>query len=299
MTRIPHTAPPHYPGTLPPARFAAHIQQSLPVGCRVAILGLPDDLGVRLNNGRPGAKDGPRAFREALARYGVAEPHGWAWPKVFDAGDVTPAPGADSAALTETHRRITEATAAILDLGLFPIAIGGGHDLTFPFVRAVIRKFGRLEGVYYDAHLDVRETIGSGMPFRRLIEECGVPRVCNLGLDECANADPYVRWFSAHGGERCDGLLPSLDSTSDGCFGSFDLDVIDMSAAPGVSAPNPQGWTANMASVAVHEAGRLLPLRCFDFMELNPAHDEGGRTARLAAHLFLSLLRGLAARAAS
>ncbi|MEO1129082.1 MAG: hypothetical protein AAFX05_05155, partial [Planctomycetota bacterium] len=36
----------------------------------VALLGLPDDLGVRLNGGRPGAAAGPTAFRAALARAG-------------------------------------------------------------------------------------------------------------------------------------------------------------------------------------------------------------------------------------
>ena len=69
---------------------------------------------------------------------------------------------------------------------LFPIAIGGGHDLTFPFVRAVI-EFWRTRGidigsgVYFDAHLDVRDTPGSGMPFRRLIEDCGVNALVNFG----------------------------------------------------------------------------------------------------------------------
>lgn len=295
MTSIPHTSPPRYPPDIPPARFAAHILQGLSLGCRFAILGLPDDLGVRLNGGRPGAKDGPRAFREALARYGVADPAEWVWPKVFDAGDVIPASGSDEAALHETHRRVTEATAAILELGLIPIGIGGGHDLTFPFVRAVISKFGPMPGFYFDAHLDVRASVGSGMPFRRLIEDCGVPALCNLGMDACANQREFVNWFTAHGGTFGEGLLPPGDPPQ-GCFGSFDLDVIDMSAAPGVSAANPNGWTSNMATVAVYEAARTSNLRCFDFMELNPAHDEGGRTARLTAHLFLTLLRGFAVR---
>lgn len=295
MNPIPHTTPPRYPEAIPPARFAAHIQQSLAVGCRVAILGLPDDLGVRLNNGRPGAKHGPRAFREALSRYGVAEPAGWAWPKVFDAGDVAPAPGHDEAALHETHRRVTEATAAILELGLFPIAIGGGHDLTFPFVRAVIHKFGPVGGVYYDAHLDVRETAGSGMPFRRLIEECGAPRLYNVGLDDCVNTRAHVEWFLAHGGEFRDAADLAAVKSDIG-FASFDMDVVDMAAAPGVSAMNPAGWSSQAASRAVYEAGRLLPLRCFDIMELSPEHDESGRTARLAAHLFLSFLRGWSER---
>lgn len=299
VTSIPHTSPPHYPDNLPPARFAFHIHQTMTTQCRVALLGLPDDLGVRLNNGRPGAKDGPRAFREALSRYGVAEPDGWTWPKVFDAGDVIPAPGHDADALNETHRRVTEATTALLDLGLFPIAIGGGHDLTFPFVRAVINKFGPLPGVYFDAHLDVRESIGSGMPFRRLVEQCGVPRLYNLGLDEMANAREFVDWFRGHGGEfRSLSNLAKVETPANGCFASFDLDVIDMSAAPGVSAANPRGWTPHTASAAVHEVANKLPLRCFDIMELSPPYDESGRTARLAAHLFLSFLRGLSERPA-
>ena len=35
--------------------------------CRVALVGLPDDTGVELNNGRTGASKGPAAFRAALA----------------------------------------------------------------------------------------------------------------------------------------------------------------------------------------------------------------------------------------
>ena len=111
------------PQGIPTSRLAAHFH-AVPVGCKVAVLGIPDDEGVRLNNGRLGAKDGPRALREALAKYGVSEPEGFEWPRIFDAGDVQP--GKD---IHETHDRVTAATAAILDHGLFPIAIGGGHDL--------------------------------------------------------------------------------------------------------------------------------------------------------------------------
>src|SRR5438067_3676771 len=169
---IPHTQPATWPANIPTSRLAAHLHAS-PVGCRVALLGLPDDEGVRLNSGRAGARDGPRALREALAGYGVAAPEGFQWPRIFDAGDVIP--GKD---IHETHDRVTQATAALLEHGLFPIAIGGGHDLTFPFVRAVIAHAHKhrqeaLAGVYFDAHLDVRFSVGSGMPFRSLVEQCG------------------------------------------------------------------------------------------------------------------------------
>jgi formimidoylglutamase len=262
------------------------------VGCRVALIGLADDEGVRLNNGRLGAKDGPKALRAALAGYGVATPDGFAWPRVFDAGDVVP--GKD---IHETHNRVTEATAAILEHGLFPVAIGGGHDLTFPFVRAVASS--PLAGVYFDAHLDVRGTVGSGMPFRSLVEHCGVRELHVLGLNPFANTHEHTEWFKAHGG-RIHGkpatATPIQLPTHNPCFVSFDLDVLDASCAPGVSAINPCGWSVAQAEPWVLAAGRNERVRCFDIMELNPAYDEGGRTARAAAHLLLTFLRGLAER---
>lgn len=289
---------------MPASRFASTIQRESPDGCAVALLGLPDDTGVRLNGGRPGAAEGPRGFREALARYGVAEPQGWDWPRVYDAGDVTPAEGGDEGALHETHRRVTEATRAILDMGLFPVAVGGGHDLTYPFVRAVAERAApaRLSGVYFDAHLDVRETVGSGMPFRRLVETCGVRALHVHGLSPLANAREHAAWFEAHGGvivppgasDPSSAGLPEADDG--GLFASFDLDVLDASHAPGVSAMNPDGWTVREASAWVERLGRLPALRCFDIMELSPPHDDRGRTARVAAHLFLCFLRGFAAR---
>ena len=123
-------------------------------------------------------------------------------PLVFDAGDITPADGNDAAALHRTHARVSEAVAAVLDLGLFPIAVGGGHDLTFPFVRAVIehhrsRGIRVADGVYADAHLDVRDTAGSGMPFRRLIEDCGVARLNVDGLNPLVNSREHHAWFAA------------------------------------------------------------------------------------------------------
>lgn len=288
-------------------------------GCKVALLGLPDDCGVQLNNGRPGAADGPRAFRAALASYGVAEPAGFAWPKVFDAGDVTPAPGVHAEALAETHRRVTEAASALHKAGLFPITIGGGHDLTFPFVRAAVEhhrkeRAEQFAGVYFDAHLDVRPTVGSGMPFRRLIDDCGVGPLMVVGFNPLANAREHVEWFSAACESRNviadddlvnrieelggpDDLLAPLHNerpeTIDHLFASFDLDAIDAAHAPGVSSLNPAGLSVREAARLMFMAASHPRLRCLDIMELSPPNDDKNRTARIAAHLFLHALMGL------
>jgi formiminoglutamase len=313
---IPHCTPARWPDEVSPARFAAHVHAGVAVGCRIGLIGLADDTGVRLNGGRPGAADGPRAFRAALASYGAAEPSGWTWPKVFDAGDVEPASGHSEAALHETHRRVLDATSALLDLGLFPVAIGGGHDLTFPFVHAVSKRCRPMTGVYFDAHLDVRDTVGSGMAFRRLVEDCGVRELNVFGFNPLVNARAQVSWFEANGGRLQppvddpawrDALADCLDGRSPGdrpnpphhhtVFASFDLDALDAAHAPGVSAMNPAGWSVREGERAAFMCGASAAVKCFDLMELNPRHDADGRTARAAAHLFLTFLRGFASRA--
>jgi len=287
---IPHCRAPAWPADIASSRFAATIRTDDPSGCQIAILGLPDDTGVRLNNGRTGARHGPEALRHALARLGVRHPSGFAYPSVFDAGDVIPTDD-----LHETHERVRAATCAILDLGLFPIAIGGGHDLTFPFVHAVSMHLGcALAGVYFDAHLDVRESVGSGMPFRRLIETGAVRELHVHGLDPFSNTDDHVRWFRQHAGSidsfRPNDLWPAGD-----LFVSLDLDVIDQAFAPGVSAMNPMGWSPTLAEQWVRAGARQTRLRCFDIMELNPEVDPSGRTPHLAARLLLAFLAEFAA----
>ncbi len=301
--RVPHTESFEWPNA-PAGRFVSSIRTGDPIGCAIGLIGVPDDTGVRMNRGRIGAAQGPSAFRAALGRYGSAKPAGIAWPGVFDAGDVEP-----GGSLEETHERVTEAAGALLDAGLLPVMIGGGHDLTFPFVRALAGRLSEpLHGVYFDAHLDVRAETGSGMPFRALVERCGVGGLTVHGLDRFANSTEHVRWFEGHGGRGAtlpaggEHFGPDDHWPSGDLFVSFDLDVIDQAYAPGVSAMNPSGWDPGTACAWVRAAGRCERVLCFDIMELSPPHDspagEGGRTVRLAARLFLEFLAGFSERSA-
>lgn len=290
--RFPHTQPGVWPDAIPASRFASRIRRDAHKGCAVALIGIPDDTGVRMNSGRPGAAEGPTALRAALARYGVGEPAGWDWVRVHDAGDVVVEPGD----IHETHRRVTECVRAVVDAGLFPVAVGGGHDLTFPFVRGAAHGHAPWHGVYFDPHLDVRDETGSGMPFRRLVEG-GVANALTVhGFQPLANTLEHVRWFQAHGGRISD-LTPDDPWPAQDTFVSLDMDVIDQAFAPGVSATNPCGWTPTLAERWVAAAGRNPRVRCFDVMELSPPNDPSGRTARLGAHLLLTFLRAFGERA--
>lgn len=315
---IPHTSPPAWPA-ITGDRFAATICTGHAGGCAVALLGVPDELGVRLNRGRQGTSLGPGAFREALARFGApfdAVRSATLDIPVLDAGDIIPAPGEDADALTETHARISEAVGAIHDLGMIPVVVGGGHDITFPAVRALTDRTGAVGGINVDPHLDVRDTAGSGMPYRRLIDggHLDPARFVELGVGRFSNSRKHVEWARERGvqlifDEELRGAdadeqierawsiaLPRVDSVG---FVSVDMDVIDGSRAPGVSSVNPSGLDTGFVCAIARRAGADRRVRHFDIMELSPPHDDppgSGRTARVAALIFLHFIAGFAER---
>jgi formimidoylglutamase len=310
--QLSHTTPARWPEARP-GRFAAAIRTDSPAGCQIALLGFPDDTGVKLNHGRPGAAEGPAAFRAALAGYGVpwdAKVHAPLNAKVFDAGDVLPTPGNTEAALLETHTRIEQAVREIHKLGLVPVCIGGGHDLTLPCVTALAKHAGTATaGMSFDAHLDVRSEVGSGMAFRRLIESkhLNPRRFAVLGVGRFVNDPVHLHWLADQGARLTyadefpapDQFLHTFKTAiakSKAGFLSIDLDGIDSTAAPGVSALNTMGLGVQEASILAEAAGTNERIRHFDLMELSPRHDPSGRTARVAAHLFLSFVSGFGAR---
>lgn len=299
-----------------PDRFASGVRTDNPEGCRVALLGLPDDLGVRLNNGRPGAKEGPTALRRALASFGASydfqrsEPLGVG---VYDAGDIVPAPGGDEHALHETHDRVTGALRDLHEMGLVTVCVGGGHDLTFPAVRALSHHAGMpVGGINIDPHLDVRETVGSGMPYRAAIEGgfLDPQRFVEFGVGRFSNSREHIEYLRARsaaliGVEKARDFKAAVPVAFDRAFPagksepgfvSLDLDAIDASAAPGVSAVNPDGLSVDRVLKVVERAGEHPAVKHFDIMELSPPNDSADRTARVAALCLLTFLAGFAER---
>lgn len=311
---VPHTRPAEWP-RIAPGRFAERIRYDSPTACELALLGLPDDTGVRLNGGRPGAAAGPSAFRAALATYGTAwdaAAHSSIETRVFDAGDIEVVPGDDESALFETHARVEAAVRALHALGLIPICIGGGHDLSLPSITALSKHVGQpVGGINVDAHLDVRERVGSGMPFRRLIEAGALDPRCfvEFGLGRFANDAGDLAWLKARGATlvsvdqalagyaEFEVLSKALLAPGSSAFLSVDLDVIDSAAAPGVSALNPSGLGVALVAKLAEACGERAGVRHFDIMELSPPWDTSGRSARVAAHLLLCFVAGFARRA--
>ncbi|MCC7440690.1 MAG: formimidoylglutamase [Bdellovibrionales bacterium] len=262
-----------------------------------ALLGLPDHTAVMALGGRIGAAGGPRAFREQWRRLsGKALVHA----SCQDLGDLQVS-DLDSPAIHATATsRISEAQRKHSRT----VVVGGAHDLGFPHlqgVRSALRA-KRLGCLNLDAHLDLRPPtplITSGSPFHLAIEgkvldpsrllEFGIQSHCNaaslwdyaerkkiqvIGMDRLRRGRAVPAFAAA---------LTKLARKCDSVVVSLDLDCLAAAHAPGVSAPQAEGFTGSEIVEMMEIAGANAKVVSLGIFELNPEHDVDHATARLAA----------------
>jgi formiminoglutamase len=270
------------------------------------LLGFASDLGVRLNQGRPGAAEGPDALRRALGNLPAP-----ADSRLYDAGTVTVAD--DLAAGQHTY---ADRLAALLDAGHTVIGLGGGHEIAWGSFRGLARHLdsggepARIGIVNFDAHFDLREPLDggtSGTPFRQIADDCGARGtgfhyLC-LGVSEAANTGALFDFADAAGvryltdidcsEERAAPLLEALVAEVDAVYVTVCLDALPAAVAPGVSAPAAFGLSLEFVIRCLRRLRAMSPERPWpvaDVAELNPRYDVDGRTARTAARLVWELV---------
>ncbi|MDA3902188.1 MAG: formimidoylglutamase [Desulfuromusa sp.] len=275
----------------------------------IALLGVASDEGVKRNQGRSGAADGPDAIRRKLANqaYHLKYP-------IYDAGNLS--------CEQENLEALQEEQAAFVHLLLeqnhFPLLLGGGHEIAFGSFLGLERHLqpdktdAPIGIINFDAHFDLRTATAptSGTPFLQIAEDCRTKEIpfhyCCLGISEIANTkalfaqadDLDVVYFKD---EECNSWqlspveqkLTEFITPCPAIYLSIDLDVLPAATAPGVSAPAARG-------VPLPELEHLLTfirsvakgrLRVADIAEYNPQYDIDGCTARVAARLCHLLTR--------
>lgn len=268
----------------------------------VVILGCPQDDGVIRNQGRPGARKAPDQIRSYFYRL-VADP--LAQINLFDLGNTR-----IQATLEETHTLHREIVRQLIADGKRVIMLGGGNDVSYPDASAVALNYHQeLLTFNIDAHFDVREDEirNSGTPYRQLIEGGYIQpeHFYEIGSQLFSNSTTYRNYLLRKGAHviGLDDLRKTntsivecireilATSTLRAIFWGIDLDVVKMSDAPGVSAPNPTGISGIELCEIARLAGEDKRTRLIEFSEVNPDHDIDGRTCRLTgAAIFYYLL---------
>ena len=283
----------------------------------IAILGFPEDRGIIANGGKAGASLGPEHIRKAFYKLTPGFGNAFMSLNIIDLGNIIP-----GQTLEESHTRLKDAVKAIVENGVFPIVLGGGHDLSFAGFCGLVEglQLGEkaLGGINVDCHLDVREyhdKITSGTPFRRALEELPNralnPRAfVEFGIQEPYNSPYHYEWIKKQhvtvmtlnniGNRPIEFFLEACRIASEGTRAvalSIDIDSARNHEAPGASASNPRGFKAPELERIAYIAGRTGKIRYLDIAEMSPPLDQGNRTASLCAGILFWFCKGFSERA--
>jgi len=270
------------------------------------LIGFACDAGVRRNQGRVGAADGPRAIRRALASLPVHDV-----PALYDAGDVR----CEGDALEDAQQALGQVVGAQLGRGALPIVLGGGHEVAWGTWQGLSAHLdaagdtGRVLILNLDAHFDLRTARpgSSGTPFDQIAQACrvagkpfdyaclGVSRLGNtaslfahaqaLGVHHVEDIDMQERHLDQRLAE-IDALIAQVAHV----YLTIDLDVLPAAVMPGVSAPAAYGVPISVVEAVVTHVRASGKLRAADLAEFNPQFDRDGQSARVAARLVYRLI---------
>ena len=279
---------------------------------RFAFVGAPFDEG---SIGRPGCEEGPHAFRMASQEYFSywfeyqVDLHGTS----VDTGDVRMPKVNPRLA----HERIYRAIREVLAAGLTPIICGGDHSISIPAARALSDHLGKrrkMGYMHFGAHLDMADSWAG----ERNLSACALARVTELsnvaannvahvGARNALNPKDHVDLANKRG-VRFYPMFEVLErgveavvteaadrvwSGTDAQYLSFNLNVMDASAAPGVTAAEPGGLESREIMRVVDILGKRGTLGVIEVSELSPVFDVSGTTARLAVCIVLKTMAAM------
>lgn len=263
-----------------------------------------------------GASLYPDEFRrmwKKFATYNIEEDIDLTSMHVSDAGDVL----MHTTDILESHQRIEEATAYLVDRysQSTTCLIGGDHSVTACAIRGIKRKYPceQIGILQLDTHLDVRDPkeLGpaNGTPIRQLIDGGIVQgnHVVNIGLHGYFNAKSLIEYANLHeiqmitlNKARMKGLRETiqdavnyLSTKVDRIYVTVDMDVLDISVAPGVPASTPGGMSADELFQTLLEIGKYPQIQHIDFVCLDPSKDTPvEETVKIGVYSWLQFLTG-------
>jgi formiminoglutamase len=267
------------------------------------LLGYPDDDGIKLNGGRPGAALAPGEIRKAFFKMTSSQlPPSF----IYDEGDVDL-----ELELGKRHEEAQKTAEKYYSQGKFLLSLGGGHDYGFPDTQAFLNTFknSKLKPVIinFDAHLDVRpldQGLTSGTPFYRMLT--ANPKICHffeVGIQDQCNSKSHLEWCKNQGGK----IIPLSDIEKKGmlsifktifkkfkknpCFISVDIDSFSSAFAPGCSQSWPTGLTPQDFFEAFDFLFQQLDIKGMGIYEVSPPLDVQPLTSRLAALILYRCLK--------
>lgn len=273
-----------------------------------AFIGFCSEQGVERNKGRVGTALAPDFIRRQMSNLPCTFSREVA---LFDSGNIL----CQDISMEEGQRLLGAAVKKILDLNLFPIVLGGGHETTFGHFQGQFAKAAELAEpdmgiVNFDAHFDIRpyeQGSSSGSMFRQIADICRAEKVpyryMPLGIQRHSNTvqlfktakDLGVDYVLAKELQPANyaAVLERVDTFLYQCktaYITICTDVFSSAFAPGVSATQSFGADPETVLPIIKHILRTRKIKGFDICEISPRFDQDNTTANLGAVLIFAVV---------
>ena len=282
-----------------------------------AFIGFCSEQGVKRNKGRVGTALAPDFIRGQMSNLPCAFSQE---VKLFDAGNIL----CDDISMEDGQRALGHAVEKILELNLFPIVLGGGHETTFGHFLGEYHNLreekeptqeskARLGIVNFDAHFDLRpykNGSSSGSMFRQIADICKEDgekyKYLPLGIQQHSNTVQLFKVAKALGVDYIlakefqtagyAGILEKVDMFMGDCENAYITictDVFSSAFAPGVSATQSLGLDPEVVLPVIKHILRTRKIKGFDICEISPRFDQDNTTANLGAVIIFAVISTL------
>lgn len=287
-------------------RLGELAQSKLSPETDILIAGYPDDEGIQINGGRPGAALGPDKIRQHFYKM---TPTAWNTnaPSFYDFGNLPRV-----SELAQRHQTVLTTIETQLSKGHRWAGLGGGNDYAYAegagFLKSLKKTKHKPLVINFDAHLDVRPTtqgLSSGTPFYRLLSDTSLGEFdfVELGVQAHCNSRAHFEWARAKQATvltleelliennfvrtTLQALAPLILSPRP-TYLSIDIDSFSSAYAPGCSQSWATGFLPNEFMTLFQILLQRLDVRCLGIFEVSPPLDIDDRTSKLAAQLLHS-----------
>ncbi len=278
----------------------------------ICFIGFCCDEGIKRNLGRSGAKLGPEYIRKEFGNLPVTFGHEVV---IYDVGNIN-CPGND---MEEAQEQLEIAVEALLNKKLFPIVLGGGHEMAFGHYNGISNylkeqtKNSKLGIINFDAHFDLRphrDQGSSGTMFSQIAEKCQAEEqefsyMC-LGVQTSANtislfkkADSlgvkYIlaKDFTESNYANISTEINHFINRHEHIYVTVCSDLINSASAPGVSSMQPFGMNPEVVLNFLKNILKTNKVISLDIAEVSPRFDHDNRTAKLASIIIYAVINCL------